>query len=91
MMQRLYFSRDLQRGPEGVLGRLEEEIKELKEAIQIRDKVSIEEEMADVYAWLSSLANILDVDLEHVAQKKYDGACPKCTTVPCKCPFIQKD
>lgn len=35
------------------------------------DKNSIEEEIADVFAWLLSIANLVGVDLEEAFRKKY--------------------
>ncbi len=47
----------------------------------------MEEEFADVLAWLASLANLLGgVDLEEAAKKKYPGVCPPyCGKKPCEC------
>jgi len=62
-----------------------EEVEELGEAIQREDRKALENEFADVLAWLSSLANVVDIDLEKAAIKKYDGMCPKCRRAPCEC------
>ena len=41
---------------------------------------NLEEEFADVLAWLATLANILDVDLTAAVQRKYlDAGGPKGT------------
>ncbi|MDQ3991140.1 MAG: pyrophosphohydrolase, partial [Actinomycetota bacterium] len=37
-------------------------------------------------AWLTSLANLLGVDLEAAAARYMDG-CPKCGEIPCVCAF----
>jgi len=47
----------------------------------------LQEEFADVIAWLASLANITGIDLEKAALKKYDNKCPKCGHSPCECTF----
>ncbi|MCS7095550.1 MAG: nucleotide pyrophosphohydrolase [Candidatus Bathyarchaeota archaeon] len=87
LMRRLYFHRDSQRGIERTFEWLVEEVAELGEAIQTGNKESLEQEFADVIAWLASLANITQVDLEKVAAKKYPNICPKCGASPCQCPF----
>ena len=87
MMRRLYFHRDSQRGTDGTLDWLMEEVEELKEALKGDDIKAIENEFADVFAWLASLANIVNIDLEKAALQKYDNKCPKCGLSPCDCPF----
>jgi NTP pyrophosphatase (non-canonical NTP hydrolase) len=49
-----------------------EEVGELSTALASRDKKAAEEEFADVLAWLCTLANISDVDLEKTSAK-YTG------------------
>jgi NTP pyrophosphatase (non-canonical NTP hydrolase) len=61
------------------------EVGELGDALNSDNKKNIEEEFADVIAWLASLANISDVDLETAALIKYDNKCPKCQRSPCEC------
>jgi NTP pyrophosphatase (non-canonical NTP hydrolase) len=48
-----------------------EEIGELATAINGNDRANLEEEFADVVAWLCTLANINDVDLAEAIRKKY--------------------
>ena len=48
-----------------------EEIGELATALNSGDRQNLEEEFADVVAWLCTLANINDVDLAEVLRKKY--------------------
>jgi NTP pyrophosphatase (non-canonical NTP hydrolase) len=51
-----------------------EEVGELATAINAgNDRANLEEEFADVIAWLFSLANISDVDLAEAIKKKYLG------------------
>jgi NTP pyrophosphatase (non-canonical NTP hydrolase) len=45
----------------------------------------MEEEFADVLAWLSTLASIRGVDLEAAARRKYAAGCPYCHATPCAC------
>ena len=48
-----------------------EEVGELATALNGNDRVNLEEEFADVLAWLCTLANINDVDLTIAATHKY--------------------
>ncbi|UCE29940.1 MAG: nucleotide pyrophosphohydrolase [Candidatus Bathyarchaeota archaeon] len=87
MMWGIYFSRDSKRGVGGTFERLVEEIGELGEALKGEDRKALEEEFADVLAWLASLANIANIDLQKAALTKYGDGCPKCRQTPCKCSF----
>jgi len=42
-------------------------------------------EIGDVLAWLTSVANLVGVDVE-AAARRYADDCPKCGTAPCACP-----
>ena len=55
--------------------------------MQYTDKKAMEDEFADVLAWLASLANIFEINLESAALGKYDSCCPKCNASPCECPM----
>ncbi|MBX5320611.1 MAG: MazG nucleotide pyrophosphohydrolase domain-containing protein [Candidatus Bathyarchaeota archaeon] len=87
LMRRLYFHRDSQRGVEKTFEWLVEEVAELGEALKVDDKKTLEDEFADVIAWLASLANVADINLEKAALNKYDNKCPKCGRLPCQCTF----
>lgn len=87
MMRRIYFYKDSERGARGTYDWLREEVDELGEAMGNADKTALEDEFADVIAWLVSLANVLEVDLEKAALRKYDDRCPKCHQSPCRCAF----
>lgn len=50
-----------------------EEIGELATALNGDDRANLEEEFADVIAWLCTLANINDVNLAEALAKKYLG------------------
>jgi NTP pyrophosphatase (non-canonical NTP hydrolase) len=62
-------------------------VKELGEALNANDRKGLEEEFADVIAWLASLANVTKINLEEAALKKYNNKCPKCEHMPCECIF----
>ena len=86
-MKDIYFIRDHNRGVDRTYRWLKEEVEELGEAMQYTDKKAMEDEFADVLAWLASLANIFEINLEAAALEKYDGCCPKCNASPCECPM----
>lgn len=48
-----------------------EEVGELATALNSTDRANLEEEFADVLAWLCTLANIVDVDLDAAVRQKY--------------------
>ena len=87
MMRRIYFHRDSKRGVEGTFDWLADEVRELRETLKTDDKKALEDEFADVIAWLASLANVTNVDLEKAALNKYENKCPKCGHSPCQCTF----
>ncbi len=64
-----YEKRDRQRGIPATFMWFVEEIGELATALSSEDKPNKEEEFADVFAWLCTLANISDVDLEKACEK----------------------
>ena len=67
-----YEKADRERGTPGTFLWFMEEVGELASALNGRtDRANIEEEFADVFAWLCTLANINDVDLAEVIRKKY--------------------
>lgn len=81
----LYLEKDRRRGVEPTFLWLVEEVGELAEAVRRRERDGLEEEMADVLAWLVSVANLLDVDLERAALAKYPEHCRRCGARPCSC------
>jgi NTP pyrophosphatase (non-canonical NTP hydrolase) len=89
MMEYLYIKSDKERGVEATFKWLSDELQELKEALNNKNQAALEREFADVIAWLVSLANITNVDLEKVALEKYNHKCPKCQQAPCTCEFIK--
>lgn len=48
---------------------------------------NIREELADILAWLCSISNVLEIDLEAAALKKYPDMCARCSSSPCRCPI----
>ncbi len=87
LMKELYFHRDERRGVEKTFMWITEELGELGRAIRKQDEQGMREEMADVLAWLCSLGNLLNIDVEEAALSKYSGVCPRCKKIPCECVF----
>ena len=88
LIERIYFEKDNVRGKEGTFVWLVEEVGELAKAVARPEKVkdgNLEEEFADVLAWLTSLASLCGVDLQAAAELKYARGCPKCGETPCGC------
>lgn len=88
-IEHLYFERDRQRGLAETFIWFVEEVGELARALHRRDAAQLQEEFADVLAWLSTLASLTHVDLE-AAARKYLHGCPKCHTQPCQCPGVSR-
>lgn len=85
LIRRTYYERDHARGIETNYLWLTEEIGELAEAVRKRDRSGMIEEMADVIAWLSTIATLNGIDLEEAALLKYGKGCPRCRAIPCAC------
>ena len=71
-----YYATDSARGAAGTFLWLAEEFGELAHAIGRRergdgDAANLEEEFADVLAWLATMANITGVDLTKAIEAKY--------------------
>jgi NTP pyrophosphatase (non-canonical NTP hydrolase) len=66
-----YYDRDSTRGLYATFTWFVEEVGELAEALIKYRRESLEEEIADVFAWLLSIANLLGIDLEEAFRKKY--------------------
>lgn len=88
LIREIYGERDSKRGVLGTSLHLVEEIGELFRAIRSNDNESIENELADSLAWLISVSDLLGVDLERAFLRKYERGCPKCSSIPCKCPEV---
>ena len=71
-----YEKPDRARGTPGTWLHFSEEIGELARALARDDRANLEEEFADVLAWLCTLANINDVNLAAAVSKKYLSAKP---------------
>ena len=72
LIARKYKKTDQERGVPATFLWFIEEVGELATALASKDQRNKQEEFADVFAWLCTLANISDVDLEK-ACTKYTG------------------
>ncbi len=71
-----YLATDAARGVPGTFLWFTEEVGELAQALGHRergdgDRENLREEFADVLAWLTTLANICEVDLQEAIEAKY--------------------
>ncbi|MCK4485107.1 MAG: nucleotide pyrophosphohydrolase [Candidatus Thorarchaeota archaeon] len=86
MIRRIYLERDRARGLERTLLRTFEELGELSDAVlRSKSRHELSDEIADVFAWVCSIANLLDIDLSEALYNKYSGVCSKCGRTPCEC------
>jgi NTP pyrophosphatase (non-canonical NTP hydrolase) len=91
LIRNMYFEKDQERGVSGTFMWLMEEIGELASALRANnDRDNLEEEFADVVAWLTTIANVAGVDLSATIQRKYGGGCPGCGLFDCVCPASEK-
>jgi NTP pyrophosphatase (non-canonical NTP hydrolase) len=89
-IRQMYFEKDVARGVDGTFMWLMEEIGELAAALRGNDKENLAEEFADVIAWLATIANVAEVDLNAALQAKYGRGCPGCGRLVCVCPNSEK-
>lgn len=85
LIDRMYSDKDRQRGSAKTFLWFAEEVGELASAIAKKDKPDhLKAEFADVLAWLVTLANVENVDLEDAIRKFTEG-CPGCGQLECRC------
>jgi NTP pyrophosphatase (non-canonical NTP hydrolase) len=85
-IRQMYYEKDIARGIDGTFMWLMEEIGELASALRGDDRQNLAEEFADVIAWLTTIANVADIDLNAALQSKYGSGCPGCGRLVCQCP-----
>ncbi|CAN5539663.1 MazG nucleotide pyrophosphohydrolase domain-containing protein [soil metagenome] len=90
LIRDLYGSKDGARGVEGTFMWFMEEVGELSAALRSGTKLETALEFADVLAWLVTLANICDIDLDQALAQKYGAGCPGCGQSPCACGQAEK-
>ena len=84
LMEDTYGERDRARGVPASVAWLAEEVGEFAKAARKGTRAEQLEELADVLAWLASIANQLGLSMDE-AVERYAGGCPKCSAVPCGC------
>ena len=98
LIRQMYHDKDASRGVEGTFMWLTEEIGELATALRTHasgaaspaTKQELALEFADVLAWLATIANVVEVDLEGALEAKYGAGCPGCGRRVCSCPDAEK-
>ena len=89
-IRQMYHEKDVARGVEGTFMWLMEEVGELSSALRGDDRENLAEEFADVIAWLTTIANVAEIDLNAALVAKYGGGCPGCGKLVCECPDSEK-
>jgi len=69
---------------------LMEEVGELAAALRDGTHEQRMDEFADVLAWLTTIANVVGVDLTEAVNRKYGSGCPGCGRLACTCPDAEK-
>ncbi len=90
LIRETYGAKDGRRGIEGTFMWFMEEVGELATALRSGSAIEKSQEFADVLAWLATLANIADVDLDSAVAAKYGTGCPGCSQSPCICARAEK-
>ena len=85
LIRDMYLPKDVARGVDGTFMWLVEEIGELAAALREGTPRQQAEEFADVLAWLTTIANVVDVDLSEAVTAKYGQGCPGCGHLVCTC------
>jgi NTP pyrophosphatase (non-canonical NTP hydrolase) len=90
MILQMYGTKDSARGDAATFLWLTEEFGELATAVRAGDDDELAAEMADVLAWLATLANLRGIDLEAAVESKYGAGCPGCGEMTCVCDPAEK-
>jgi NTP pyrophosphatase (non-canonical NTP hydrolase) len=86
LMRDTYGERDRTRGTPSAVAWLAEEVGELAQAVRKGTPEQQLVELADVLAWLASIADQLGLSLDD-ATRRYTNGCPRCGEIPCRCPL----
>lgn len=86
LIKRMYYEKDVRRGADATFLWLMEEVGELAAAVRSGTKEELRGEFADVLAWLTTIANVLEIDLTEAVREKYGIGCPGCGRYDCICP-----
>ena len=90
LIHEMYFEKDHARGVDGTFMWLMEEVGELAAALREGSQQEQRQEFADVLAWLTTIANVVGVDLNDAIMQKYGSGCPGCGEFICTCDDAEK-
>jgi NTP pyrophosphatase (non-canonical NTP hydrolase) len=90
LIRQMYLEKDVARGVDGTFMWLMEEVGELAAALREGSHDEQAEEFADVLAWLTTIANVVGVDLADALRLKYGSGCPGCGQLVCTCDNAEK-
>jgi len=90
LIRKMYLEKDLARGVDGTFMWLMEEVGELASALRSGTHEERLGEFADVIAWLTTIANVVGVDLSEAVARKYGAGCPGCALFVCTCSQAEK-
>ena len=105
LIREMYFDKDVARGIPATFMWLIEEVGELSTALREtspeeaarvtpaeleKRRTNLKAEFADVLAWLTTIANVAEVDLGQAIAEKYGSGCPGCREFACSCPDEEK-
>jgi len=90
LIRNMYLEKDIARGVDGTFMWLIEEIGELATSLRDGTRQQQSAELADVLAWLTTIANVAGVDLTEAVREKYGSGCPGCGHLVCTCPDAGK-
>jgi NTP pyrophosphatase (non-canonical NTP hydrolase) len=85
LIREMYLEKDVARGVDGTFMWLMEEVGELAAALREGTPEEQAMEFADVLAWLTTIANVVGVELAAAVQQKYGAGCPGCGKFVCQC------
>lgn len=90
LIKSMFGAKDASRGADGTFMWFMEEVGELAGALREGPKDDLALEFADVLAWLLTLANIAEIDLDDAVRRKYGSGCPRCHRPVCTCGAARK-
>jgi NTP pyrophosphatase (non-canonical NTP hydrolase) len=90
LIRQMYHEKDVARGVDGTFMWLMEEVGELAAALREGTHEETAAEFADVLAWLTTIANVAEIDLTAAVVKKYGSGCPGCGLLVCTCDDAEK-
>jgi NTP pyrophosphatase (non-canonical NTP hydrolase) len=90
LIRDMYLDKDVARGVDGTFMWFMEEVGELAAALRDGSHEDRMGEFADVLAWLTTMANVVGVDLSRAVASKYGSGCPGCGHLVCSCSMSEK-